>query len=231
MNNLRSITRYQFATGIAILFHLIGLVGILYGDRAFFTGTSFMNLLLMFGLLIYTSQPAGHRFYLLLLACFVTGMLVELVGTQTGLLFGDYRYGDVLGPAFQGVPYIIGINWFIVIYCCGTVIHSLLGKIVEAMPREKKGPVPVIKTISVVVDGATLAVAFDWLMEPVAVELGYWTWLGDGEIPILNYACWFAVSLPLLFLFQRLKPRKTNKFAIHLLLIQAMFFLLLRTFL
>ena len=88
-----------------------------------------------------------------------------------------------------------------------------------------------LKALSVIVDGATLAVFFDWLMEPVAVKLGYWAWNGDGSIPMFNYLCWFIVSLLLLAVFHFAKFNKQNKFAVNLLLIQLMFFLLLRTFL
>ncbi|NEM04400.1 hypothetical protein G3W01_24170 [Escherichia coli] len=31
-------------------------------------------------------------------------------------------------------------------------------------------------TISLVLDGALLTVFFDWVMEPVAVKLGFWQW-------------------------------------------------------
>lgn len=37
----------------------------------------------------------------------------------------------------------------------------------------------VLKALSVIVDGATLAVFMDQVMEPVAVQLGYWKWNGD----------------------------------------------------
>ena len=77
-------------------------------------------------------------------------------------------------------------------------------------------------------DGATLALLFDWLMEPVAAQLGYWKWA--GEIPFYNYLCWFIVAIVLLALFHFSRFNKQNKFAVHLLMIQVMFFLLLKTF-
>ncbi len=86
-----------------------------------------------------------------------------------------------------------------------------------------------LKALSVIVDGATLAVFFDWLMEPIAVQLGYWKW--NGAIPFYNYLCWFIVSVVLLGAFQFSLFNKQNKFAVHLLMIQVMFFLLLKTFL
>jgi putative membrane protein len=88
-----------------------------------------------------------------------------------------------------------------------------------------------LKALSVIIDGATLAVFFDWLMEPVAVKLGYWSWNGDGSIPMFNYICWFIVSIVLLTVFHFANFNKQNKFAVNLLLTQLMFFLLLRTFL
>jgi putative membrane protein len=38
-----------------------------------------------------------------------------------------------------------------------------------------------------------LTVAFDWIMEPVAIRLDYWTWAG-GDIPLQNYLAWFLIA-------------------------------------
>jgi putative membrane protein len=81
-----------------------------------------------------------------------------------------------------------------------------------------------------IVDGAMLAVLFDWILEPVAIKLGYWTWKGT-DVPLYNYLSWFFLSCCLLTIFHFCSFEKENKFAVNLLLIQAMFFLLLRTFL
>ena len=82
-------------------------------------------------------------------------------------------------------------------------------------------------TISLVLDGALLTVFFDWVMEPVAVKLGFWQWEG-GVIPFFNYLCWFLISAALLLLFRYLRFDKTNHFAVHLFIIQLLFFLTLR---
>ncbi|MEO5945107.1 MAG: carotenoid biosynthesis protein [Ferruginibacter sp.] len=226
-----SFTKYQVATSIAVLFHAIGLVGILFFDKIFFVKTTAVNLLLMLVLLIYTQQKPYKHFIVLLLICFSIGIMVEITGTHTTALFGEYKYGNILGPAIQGVPLIIGINWFIVIYCCGITVQTILRKISDKIAASPGGTRLRIKAMSIIIDGATLAVLFDWLMEPVAVKLGYWQWLGNGEIPFYNYICWFVISVLLLIVFQFAQFPKHNKFAINLLLIQAMFFLLLRTFL
>ena len=228
MNN--PFSKYQIATAIAILFHLIGLSGILFFNMDFFVHSTPFNLLLMLALLIWTQAKKNHWFWIFLIACFITGIGVEMIGVNTGALFGNYRYGDVLGSQLKNVPLLIGVNWFIIIYCIGISIHTLLMRIIKNLPADANPRFATLKILSVTVDGATLAVIFDWLMEPVAVKLDYWHWSGDGSVPPYNYICWFLVSILLLVIFHFCKFEKQNKFAVNLLLIQVMFFLVLRTF-
>ena len=228
---IQSVSKYQAATAIAVFFHTIGFFGILFFNREFFIGTTPYNLVLSFLLLVWTQFDRNAWFWIFVGTCFVVGVAVEVIGVNTSLLFGNYRYGEALGLRFREVPILIGINWFIVIYCCGVSVNALLMKLVNGLPAGKEQQAKTLKALSVVVDGATLAVLFDWLMEPVAVKLNYWKWLGDGSIPFFNYVCWFVVSILLLLVFHYGKFEKRNNFAVNLLLIQVMFFLLLRTFL
>lgn len=227
---LKKYSTYQLATCIAILFHTIGLVGILFVDKEFFAGLTSYNLLLTFILIIWTQQQKNVGFYTFLIASFLIGYFAEVIGVNTGMLFGEYAYGDNLGWKLLNVPLIIGINWFVIICTCGITITALLQKIINRTTSESSISPKTLKALSVVVDGATLAVFFDWVMEPVAVALGYWKWT-TPEIPFYNYVCWFVVSVILLLIFHYTNFVKQNKFAVHLLLIQFMFFLLLRTFL
>jgi bisanhydrobacterioruberin hydratase len=228
---LNRFTKFDIATAIAVLFHTIGLVGLLYFDKTFFLAATPFNLLLCFALLIWTQRDKNKFFFLFLLLCLAIGVVVEIIGINTGIIFGDYTYGNVLGYKVKNVPLLIGVNWFIIIYCCGISIHTLLMKAINRIAADSGKAPMALKALSVIIDGATLAVFFDWLLEPVAVKLGYWVWNGDGEIPMFNYICWFVVSLLLLSVFHFAKFNKQNKFAVNLLLIQLMFFLLLRTFL
>ena len=223
-------SKYQTATAIAVLFHAIGLVGILFFNRQFFVQATALNLLLMFVLLVWTQKEKNGFFLLFVAAAIVLGLAAEIIGVNTGALFGDYSYGNLLGPKFMKVPLIIGINWFVIIYCCGISIHTLLMKAISRISFETKTKPMALKAISVIVDGASIAVFFDWIMEPVAVKLGYWKW-HDGTVPFYNYVCWLMVSNIILAIFHFSRFNKQNKFAVNLLLIQMMFFLLLRTFL
>lgn len=219
------------ATAIAILFHLIGLVGILVFNSSVIVNATPLNLLLSAGLLIYTQQEKRRNFYIFLIITIVTGFTAEVIGVNTSLLFGNYNYGNVLGSKWLEVPIIIGLNWFIIMYCCGISTNTLLNKLLTKIEVTTAAPLTFLKAISVITDAATLAVLFDILIEPVAIKLGFWHWNGDGSIPIYNYICWIIISLILITVFHLLKFNKQNKFAINLLMIQFMFFLLLRTFL
>ena len=225
------ISRTHIATGIALLFHAIGLVGILVFENDFIIRATVFNLLLSFALLLWTQKKKNNAFYLIAVLIPLLGFMLEIIGVNTGLIFGSYHYGDVLGAKWKGVPFIIGINWFIIIYCCGISIHTLLMRIIGRLAPSGSGPPKSIKALSLVTDGATIATIFDWFMEPVAVKLGFWQWAGEGHIPWYNYFCWFIASMLLLGIFKIAKFKKRNKFAVNLLLIQLMFFVILRTFL
>jgi putative membrane protein len=180
-------------------------------------------------LIVFTQEQRNRFFFLFIVISFIIGLVSEIIGTNTGLLFGSYAYSSILGLALKKVPLIIGVNWFVVVYCCGVSMKTMQDKLNTKFPEASISSKRNLKRLSLILDGALLAVLFDWLMEPVAIKLGYWSWTGD--IPFYNYCCWFLLSSLLLWLFDMLPFTKRNKFAVHLLLIQSMFFLLLRSFL
>ena len=188
-------------------------------------------MLVSLALLVWTQEGKNAAYGLFLLACFATGIVTEFSGVNYQLLFGEYVYGKSLGPQIGNVPLIIGVNWFIVMMCCGVTVQFILNAIWNRVKEEDQPIRTDVGFWAIIIDGALLATAFDWLMEPVAVKLGFWTWLGDGSIPFKNYWSWFLVSAVLLLLFRKLQFPKQNQFAVHLLVIQTLFFLILRMYL
>jgi bisanhydrobacterioruberin hydratase len=238
MENSTRINKVSIAIGMAILFHLVGLVGILWWDRELIGKTTIFHLLLMFALLIWTEWPLTRGFIGYMIVAAVLGFGVEVLGVNTGLVFGDYSYGEVLGGKSWGVPWMIAVNWIIVTYGSACLMNALYHRIIPPLgdtPDSSNGSLtqPSHKPFSpfsilLLIDSAILATLFDWLMEPIAVKLGYWSWGGDGAIPLFNYGCWFAVSLLILAIGKALGCRFRNPFAVQLLLIQSLFFLALR---
>lgn len=216
----KSLSRQRIATGIAVVFHLVGLVGICWWDREEFIRLTPMNLLLSFALLMWCSWP-DRIWWLAAAIAWAGGYLSEVIGVNAGWLFGDYIYGSAFGFQWLNVPLLMGVNWFLVLSGVQYIAERLL-------------PVPVkngrVGKWWIALIGALLVFPFDFLVEPVAIKLGYWTWLGSGEIPLYNYVCWVLISFLLLVIIQRLPFRKQIWYPGALLLIQAVFFLLLNLY-
>jgi putative membrane protein len=121
-------------------------------------------------------------------------MALEALGVMTGLLFGQYRYTNVLIPQMaSGVPIPIGFAWVMVVVCGLATARWLLG------PRSGHDP-RMNALLSIV--GALLSVALDFLLEPVAFHVTrYWAWLdGTGGfygVPWSNFITWFVAVLAL----------------------------------
>jgi putative membrane protein len=136
--------------------------------------------------------------------------VIELIGVQTGMLFGDYSYGKLLGFTMFGVPVTIGLTWFIVCFSAWNIVSlntsSLLKKLLL---------------------GGVLVVMFDLILEQFAVTYGLWAWQG-GVIPLYNYICWFVISLLWFFVFYKLSPKSgPSLFAVYTLPLMAGFFWLM----
>ena len=205
---------FHWAIFLAVLVHFSGAIGIAFFKPSFFVPFTPVNLFLMLLLLILNEQHINFRFVQAFLMAVVVGMVTEMIGVNTGLLFGDYSYGEVFGRKLFGVPVLIGINWFCIVYTAHVVAkkfnhNSIKGKVAVALLA------------------AAIATAFDWIMEPVAMKLGFWNW-NDGQIPLFNYCCWFVISFAVSMAFGYLKIEANNKFAPYFLMIQALFFLFLR---
>ena len=106
--------RRQLQAGaILLIFHTVGVVGLTmpsFSDT--FAYLSPFNLILTFSLFTWANQDCSLKYILVGLLISIFGISVEILGVKTGLLFGNYHYGDVLGPGIMGVPFIIGLNSF-----------------------------------------------------------------------------------------------------------------------
>ena len=213
---------------VALLFHISGLIGILCTPyKVFFVDSTPVVLLTMFLLLSSTEKKVAQDYFIFFVISFIIGLTTEIIGVNTGLLFGDYQYGSVLGPKLFGVPLLIGLNWFIIVFCSGSVCSQGLNFL------QKKFDVNVSSSvfkIGVVIGGAAIATCFDIILEPAAVKLQFWSW-ENGHIPLFNYICWFSISVILLSVKMYFSKLIAQPFSIALLSIQAVFFLVLNLFL
>ena len=228
---LSQLKKNNIALFLALLFHVSGAIGILFTPyKQWFISNTPVNLLLMAALLMFTQKQKNIFFYAFVMLCFFTGLITEIIGVNTGTLFGHYTYGDVLGVKLFNVPLMIGVNWFIAVFCSCNIIFLLNEWLYKKISPDIQ-PSLVVKLLAFVIDAAMLTTLFDYILEPIATQLGFWRWLPDGSVPLFNFVCWFIISLVLSTFFRLMKFDKRNQFAVHLLIIQLLFFLVLQTFL
>lgn len=200
--------RTAAAIKMIVIFHLIGLAGLLLtATRPLFLQLVPYHLLLMTLVLFFTHQPFNKKFTSFFLLIFIVGFTVEWIGVHTGKLFGSYNYGPTLGLQLDGIPVIMGVNWFLLIYSVGVSLQYLSIKAIWLR----------------ILIGAIILVLLDLLIEPVAIRLNYWHWV-DNTIPFTNYSCWFIISAVLLLVFELLRFKKQSIVAVILLASQFIFF-------
>jgi bisanhydrobacterioruberin hydratase len=172
-------------------------------------------LLLGMGLLVlyFPMKENGKPIAYWIIGLYIVTFTLEAIGVATGIIFGAYSYGASLGFRIFDVPLIIGFNWVVVIL--GSLATSSL------ITRH-----PIFRIILT----AVIAVVFDVVLEPVAIQLDYWQWEGD-TIPFRNYAVWFVISLSAAGVFIASGLRTTDRKIIHYLIAQLSFFIVLALFL
>lgn len=210
---LPMLKKYKLETSLLLLliFYGVGLVGILYSeDSDAFSKLSWLNLLISGLVLFLNHENWSDKLLLSLLLVGVLGFFIEVAGVRSGMIFGEYRYGDSLGYKWLGVPLIIGLNWTMLCYYSVFTFSNW-----------------VKQWYLVALLAATGITGLDIIMEPVAVKLGFWRWSG-GVIPLQNFVAWFVIASIFNKLIMFTKGDGLNKLAPYLFIIQILFFLILR---
>ena len=192
------------------LVHVSGLLGLLFYDFIFFASFTPINLFLTSLLLMVNQIKLHNRELLCIVLIFWTGIFVEFLGVNYGLLFGEYSYGKNLGPKLLGVPFLIGMNW--------VILTTISGSISDYIFKEKK--------ILSILFGSVLMLAIDFFIEPVAPTLDFWEFK-NSIVPLSNYTGWLITGIFTQTLYHFLFKEKELKFSINLYLAIFVFFLFL----
>lgn len=206
---MKTLTKDQIAKIAIVLWYLVGIAGFMIRPlQPLFQKLTPFGMLMAATLLMFFHEPKNRKSALVFSGIILFGFLIEVVGVNTQAIFGAYIYGNSLGPKLWDTPLIIGLNWLVLIYCISAL----------AKPIRNTWYFPLV--------GATTMVAFDWLMEPVAIATDMWNW-ASGVIPNKNYIDWFLVSGVLFLLTRILKVEINNRIAGILFAMQVVFFLAL----
>ena len=168
---IENIKKYPTATAVVIaLYYAVGIIGLsMEKTRPLFQGLiPFTLLLSMYFLWLFHEKP-GKRIYLGWLIIFLLGFFIEVLGVNTGIIFGHYTYGKSLGFKIMETPIMIGVNWLILVYSCWALVglftsNRWLGALA----------------------GGVLMVLYDFALEPIAIRLDMWNW-HLSSVPVQNY--------------------------------------------
>jgi len=208
-----NLIKYSISTNLICIliiwiFHLTGIIGILYGNSEWFINLTPLNLSVSFFLLVYVNKNY-FKTILFIFSCFFIGMISEILGVNFGVIFGDYQYGGALGYKLFDVPLLIGANWAILTISCSALSATLFESVF-------------IKIIM----GVFLMVMLDAVIEPIAPILDFWEFDG-GKAPLKNYLGWVIVAFPLNCIYHILNIKVNGSFTHHLYILNILFFSIL----
>ncbi len=195
-----------------ILVYVSGSVGFVVNPDFFSPFTPYTLLLTCFIFLIHIPEEY-KKFIVAFSSIALLGFIIEVLGVKTGLIFGDYSYGNALGYKILDVPLIISINWAMLI-CAGIITVSSIFS----------------NKITVLSVAALLVTAIDVLIEQVAPKLDFWKF--EGGLPTLhNYLGWIGVSFFTSYFFYPTIIKGNRSVSLIILILQIIFFTSLFIFL
>lgn len=193
--------------GLLLLFYFFGLLGICLEEyKNFFLPLTPLNLLLTLIVFYKVNKDFTAKFLILSSLIFLIGFSVEAVGVATGVLFGSYSYGHIFGFKIFETPVIIGVNWLFLALSTHGIVQYFTKK-----------------SLWLILFPPLLMTALDYLVEPVAMKLGFWGWEND-LIPVQNYVMWFATSIIIHGIIYLFRPKINAKISFVVFVAQIIFF-------
>jgi putative membrane protein len=132
----------------------------------------------------------------------------ELLGTSTGLPFGDYGYLSGLGYKISDlVPFTIPLSWFYLGFSC--YIISRAGFDNTQLPNW-------LRHVGAVFCGALLLTAWDFVLDPAMSQTAvpFWEWKTPGPffgMPYSNFVGWMETGAVFMSVAALLWPKERIK--------------------
>ncbi|MDQ5951434.1 MAG: bisanhydrobacterioruberin hydratase [Patescibacteria group bacterium] len=150
--------------------------------------------------LVKTFGRAKAAIVILLMSLFA--LVLENIAIHTGFPYGRFSYGNLIGQTLGKVPWTVGFAWTPILFGA----YALAQKVASHKPLWQH----ILLT-------ALVMTAFDLVLDPGSVRLGFWTWentVGFYNVPWSNFIGWlFSSSLAaglLHSLLQLLKVSSTS---------------------
>ncbi|WP_320113564.1 carotenoid biosynthesis protein [Draconibacterium orientale] len=213
MINIRNIAQafrsnFSYLVSIIIIFYLVGFFGLtMPSTRPFFIHLTPFALLLSSLVVGLFHSKFSAKTILVFIFIYAASFIVELIGVNTGSIFGHYSYGHGLGVKLFNTPLIIGLNWLLLVYVSNSIME------LSSWPLMLK-----------IVGASFLLLVYDLLLEQVAPQLAMWTF-SESVVPVQNYVAWFVLALLFSLLMKLLKINTKNRIAPIVFGIQIVFFI------
>jgi uncharacterized membrane protein len=129
----------------------------------------------------------------------------ELLGTSTGLPFGDYGYLSGLGYKIAGlVPFTIPLSWFYLGFSCYIVARAGFDN--TNLPNW-------LRHGGAIFFGALLLTSWDFVLDPAMSQtvVPFWEWKTPGAffgMPYLNFAGWMETGTVFMSVAALLWPKE-----------------------
>ncbi|MAQ32331.1 MAG: hypothetical protein CMD26_06360 [Flavobacteriales bacterium] len=193
---------------LIVAFHLVGMVG-LSTESYFSIFISLVPYNLLITFLLCCFYISFQNYYKPMVLIAMIGFVIEVVGVKTGVLFGEYHYGSVLGFKVLGVPLVIGLNWLVLSLATHSIMRVFLNN-----------------RFSIICTASLLMVLLDLLIEPVAIKLGFWTW-DSSFVPLQNYIMWFFSAFVMQYVLIKFNSSINYKLGLYVISSQLIFFIYL----
>lgn len=194
-----------------VVIYIIGIVGMLVeATTQIFIFLVPLNIISALAIVFLYHKAWNNRFIIAICATYGGGFLLEWLGIKTGIIFGNYQYGEGLGPKIDQVPIIMGLNWLLLVYGATAISSRFFNK-----------------TYLIAALGATLMVIYDLFLEPSAILYNFWNWPGD-RAPLQNYLAWWVSAFVFISFFMAItKIQPKNRVAEAIFWLQIAFFICL----
>jgi uncharacterized membrane protein len=147
------------------------------------------------------------KFAVIFFISFCIAFSAEILGVNFGLIFGSYYYTHFLGFGLLGVPFLAAFAWEPILYASYNICEIIFR---NAWRNPGFYRNRMIALLIFGLAGAFATTAWDLMIDPIAVDSGWWVWIDGGSympdvlggVPISNYIGWLAISFLIITIFK-----------------------------
>jgi putative membrane protein len=116
---------FKKTAGFFVIFYSVGIAGMLLPfSFPLFVKLIPVALLLSSVALVFFHSTFNTKTLAVFTFIYLIGFFVEVLGVNTGIIFGNYIYGEGLGTKVFNTPLIIGLNWLLLVYITASVLEN-----------------------------------------------------------------------------------------------------------